>query len=200
LGSRPHSSEFPSWYTHELTRLRRSYPKGPSDDELARTRTEFRSSLTDFFAQVRYVISLYVALFSLAAAIIYFALKEGHLPSPLLFCAGGILIMAHFLGAFFNNIILQMYDLYVSSVLYSQQLHVIAGKDTHRWFDVVAQRLNTHPKDKKSFVLLWSTLPDSTYRSYVSIINTVRYAALIVGTLLTAFAVATLVAPDKVGI
>lgn len=181
--------EYPRWYAADLERLRHAYPYGPTDGDLAHTRVEFHSNLSDFFAQVRYLISLYVALFTLASATIYLALEDGRLKNPwLLVGAGGVLVLAYYLGGYFNNILFQMYDLYVSSVLFSQQLHRIAGKDTHRWFDVVSDRLRTSPESKDTFVLLWSELPDSTYGSYASMMITVRRVALVVGSTLVALA------------
>ena len=108
--------------------------------------------------------------------------------------------MSYFLGAFFTKIIYAMYDLYVSSILFSQQLHFISGKDTHRWFDVVVERLNEKLEDTEAFVQLWSSLPDSTYTAYVTMIRAVRYAALLVGMILIAFAVATVLAPNTFAI
>jgi len=190
----------PSWYIRDLEQLRRSYSVAPTDAELARTRTEFRASLEDFFAQVRYIVSLYITVFTLASATVYFALEEGGHSTPLLFVAGGLLILSHFLGAFFTKIIYAMYDLYVSSVLFSQQLHFISGKDTHRWFDTVVERLNEKLEHKEAFVQLWCSLPDSTYRAYVAMIRAIRYVALLVGMILIAFAVAIALVPNTFAI
>ena len=134
----------PEWFTQEIDMLRKSLNQLNIDvaSMLSASRQEFYDALKTFYSQVIYLISLYIATFSVAFGAVGFIMKEAPGEASIVKCfAGVLLLLAAGICVFVYRIMSAQYSLYVAAVIYSAQLHTAVGLQTHRWFDWVNEYL-----------------------------------------------------------
>lgn len=172
---------FPTWFAIESASLEHLLDKDGVDiaSLLSESRKDFQTAWAQFFSQVQNIISLHIVIYTSVVAIVYFVLQDDNDNQWLLSLAGILLFTSFLVGHKAQIILSATFDFYVSSVVYSCQLHLAAGACTHRWFELV--RINLERSESKNNTQLLKSWADkhSTYHAYHSLIKWLGYISLI---------------------
>ena len=117
---------------------------------LSSSRKEMYDALALFYTHVKHTISLMLTLMTAVFAIFGLALKEGNANPALLLIfktVGGLILIALFpLGIVSIFIIGRYYKLYVAALIYATELHKSVGLHNHKWFQHLAEDLQSLPE------------------------------------------------------
>ena len=167
------------WFDQEVGDLQTALnePRIDVTALLSATRQEFYDSLATFYSQVRHLMSLFIAVF----VALGFVLKEVQGQTPIVVgFSGGLLLMTAAVSFFAYRIISAQYGMYVSAVIYSAQMHIAMGLDSHLWFDEV-KFFADGAKTKREVIDRWMRQRDSTAKNYFSIIICLTIVACLSG-------------------
>ncbi len=125
-------------------------------------------SLSVFYSQVRYTLSIGVLLIGAALLIVEFSLRPGSGTElvGLRIVGAWILLAMVPLGVLAWLITRESYRLYVSAVVYAAQVHLAAKVETHHWFDWVFLYLESKPESKFELVGIWMKKLPNVFRFY----------------------------------
>ncbi len=173
----------PEWYTQEIDMLRKSLGQLDIDvtSMLSASRQEFYDALKTFYSQVTYLISLYIAAFSIAFWVVGFILKDAPNQASIAKGSAGVLLLVTAgICVFIYRIMSAQYSLYVAAVIYSAQLHAAVGLETHRWFEWVNEFLKG-AETKEEVINRWMQAKESTSTNYFRIVAMFTIVACIAG-------------------
>ena len=185
----PTDQQSADWFSAEVEQLRISLEKHPDRDQslLNASRQEMYDCLSTFFVQVRFLFSIATGIILASTAIIGFALDEGAESAPTLKITCGVIMLLLVPWRWLAiGILHPVYQLYVSSIVYSAQLHEAEGFATHWWFDYLRKYVRERPKDKDALVSKWIDDQISTYSKYKKMTDILAIAGVI-GCLLLVF-------------
>ena len=164
-------SKVPDWFLKEVEAIRNACFF--SDEQavsslLSATRKEMYDSLSTFYSQVRYTLSIGVLLLGAALLIVEFSLRpESGTELVGLRLVGACMLLAMLpLGVLACLIIQESYRMYVSAVVYAAQVHLAAKAETHHWFDWVFRYLESKPESKFELVETWMKRLPNVFRFY----------------------------------
>lgn len=169
----------PDWFDEEVNEIRTALkePRIDITPMLSATRQEFYDSLATFYSQVRHLISLFIALF----VALGFVLKETQGQTSIVMgFSGGLLLMTATISFFAYRIITAQYALYVAAVIYSAQMHIAMGIDSHFWFNEV-HKFTKGSANKRDIIDRWMWQSDSTAKNYLFIIISFTVGACLSG-------------------
>jgi hypothetical protein len=137
------------WFRKEVEQIRTA-TSGVKDLEklLSESRKEMYTARSDYFAQVKFIIQLFIVVASLSVAATYFTLKESSIQKTdfVSIVASASFIVSAMLLRYGRNVFIATYELYVTAAIFACQLHYAAGIYSNRWFDYVKQALQQQLK------------------------------------------------------
>lgn len=187
--------EAAEWFEAEVRKLRAflvDVVRGSGGDvgaALSESRKDFQYALSNFFAQSQYLISLHVAIYTAAIAVLYFVMKESpDRPYALLHAGGALLFVSVPVSRRARIVMRNTYELYAASVIYSCQLHRAVGADTHRWFEYVDDGLRTVlrrtgaiPRNQEELLEAWTSHDRANIVVYDRLVLTMMWISAIAG-------------------
>lgn len=164
-------SNYPEWFREEVKSLKIETIAGADRQVmLSESRKDFAAAWSNFFSEVRSVVQLHVYIYTLVVAVVYFGLKDSPNQHWIPAVGGVLLFMSILIGQKSKAVLSATFALYVSSTIFSCQLHLAAGFATHRWFEMVWDVTNKNKESRMSkdeLVNAWSGT-GSTLKAYES--------------------------------
>ena len=188
----------PIWFQEDVAALRCSrlfqdaQAVGPY---LSALRREMLDGLSNFQSQVRYTISMLLALISVAGGLFAFVVGQSgaeetvNLLSTLRFVSAALLLAVVPISILATNVIAQSFKLYVSTVIYAYEAHAAARVPGHPWFEWFDQYFAMKPTSRQHLVSLWLKDPTGQFVTYVGVLL-VTDVLCIVGSILLLFQIA----------